>query len=439
MALGVRGSVLVLPRDGAGRGDIKLTLRGAPLACATLAPAPALHASAVVVRRAPSSAPWSPLRARDANVAERWRRAHDAASDVSFLAATAPTRLDVRCAAVEDAPAAACGYALGAHASPPALRCALRRRPLVIPFGAGAAIAVAFVGGPRPLADLVVTLHLGAPLASAPDAAVDILKASGPGPGEWREAARIFTWRVGAVAASAPPQLLQLHIGARRDGEDAAGGNWQPLHAELTARVVPSGDGGGGIAHECCATGLCGLDAELRQPAGCGVRLSAAVRATAYATEADAAEALAAATRLREPPAPAPAEAPAEEQQPVDASPPASPGYTTHSSATADTDGSSSEDGDDDGSPPATPRSATPRAPPSAEKPLPATALFAFAGDGDGELSVAAGDALEILSPEFEGWIMARRVHDGARGVVPSSVVALEPGDCSGAKASGAE
>jgi hypothetical protein len=276
------------------------------------------------VRRAPSSAPWAPLRARDADVAERWRRARDAASDVGFLAATAPTRLDVRCAAAEGAAAAACGYALGARVSPPALRCALRRRPLVIPFGAGAAVAVAFVGGPRPLADLVVTLHLGAPFASAPDAAIDILKASGPGPGEWREATRSFTWRVDDVAAAAPPQLLQLHIGARRDGEEAAVGNdWQPLHAELTARVVLSDCGGGGVVHECCATALSGLDAELRQPAGCGVRLSAAVRATAYATEADAAEALAAATRLREPPAPAPAEAPAEEQQ--QASPPASP------------------------------------------------------------------------------------------------------------------
>ena len=292
---------------------------------------------------------------------------------------------------------------------------------------------------------MVVTVHLGAPFASAPDAAIDILKASGPGPGEWREATRSFTWRVGDVAAAAPPQLLQLHIGARRDGEDAAVGNdWQPLHAELTARVVPSDEGGGGsgtTVHECCAAPLSGLEAELRQPAGCGVRLSASVRAAVYATEADAAEVLYAATRLRAPPSPAPAAAPAaaahaaaDAEELQHASPPASPAYTTHSSATADSDGSSSEDEDDDGSPPATPRSASPRAPPSAEKPLPATARFAFAGDGDGELPVAAGDALEILSPEFEGWIMARRVRDGARGVVPSSVVALEPGDCSANK-----
>ena len=390
LASGVRGSVLVLPRDG-GRGDVKLTLRGAALACATLAPASALHASAAVARRAASSSPWAPLRARDADVAERWRRARTAASDASFLAATAPTRLDVRCAAQEGAPAAACGYALGANAAPPALRCALRRRPLVIPFGAGAAVAVAVAGGAHPLADLVVTLHLGAPFASAPDAAIDIIKASGPGRGEWREAARTFAWRVGDVAANAPPQLLQLHVGARRDA-DTVETAWQPLHAELTARVVFSDDG----AAECAAALLSGLEAELRQPDGGGVRRSASVRASVYVSTADAADALRAATHLRDTalqPQPAPAEA-APHEEDEGASPPASPAYTAHSSATPDTDGSSSdEDEGDDGSPPASPCSAAPHAPPSAEKPLPATALFAFAGGGDGELSVAAGDA----------------------------------------------
>jgi hypothetical protein len=429
LASGVRGSVLVLPRDG-GRGDVKLTLRGAALACATIAPASALHASAAVTRRAASSSPWAPLRARDADVAERWRRARTAASDASFLAATAPTRLDVRCAAQEEggAHAAACGYALGANAAPPALRCALRRRPLVIPFGAGAALAVAVAGGAHPLADLVVTLHLGAPFASAPDAAIDIIKASGPGRGEWREAARTFTWRMGDVAAHTPPQLLQLHIGARRDA-DTVEAEWQPLHAELTARVVPSDDA---AASECAAALLSGLEAELRQPDGGGVRRSASVRASVYVTKADAADALRAATHLRQTPTPmpAPAEAPPHEDD-EGASPPASPAYTAHSSATPDTDGSSSdEDEGDDGSPPASPGSASTHAPPSAEKPLPATALFAFAGGGDGELSVAAGDALWILSPEFAGWVMARRVHDGARGVVPCSVLALEPGEC---------
>jgi SH3 domain len=52
-------------------------------------------------------------------------------------------------------------------------------------------------------------------------------------------------------------------------------------------------------------------------------------------------------------------------------------------------------------------------------------ALYAFDAEAEGELSVAAGDALWV-SAEVDGWYQVTRDGDGASGLVPSSYVQVE-------------
>ena len=56
--------------------------------------------------------------------------------------------------------------------------------------------------------------------------------------------------------------------------------------------------------------------------------------------------------------------------------------------------------------------------------PCSASARFAFEGEEDGELTVAAGDALTVIR-EIDGWFHARKDADGTEGLVPASYLAI--------------
>ncbi|KXZ43569.1 hypothetical protein GPECTOR_87g432 [Gonium pectorale] len=54
-------------------------------------------------------------------------------------------------------------------------------------------------------------------------------------------------------------------------------------------------------------------------------------------------------------------------------------------------------------------------------------ALYEFVAEMEGELSVAAGEALELLGPEVDGWYSARAAGDpGRQGLIPASYVQLQ-------------
>ncbi|EFJ44601.1 hypothetical protein VOLCADRAFT_121307 [Volvox carteri f. nagariensis] len=55
------------------------------------------------------------------------------------------------------------------------------------------------------------------------------------------------------------------------------------------------------------------------------------------------------------------------------------------------------------------------------------TAMYEFVAEMPGELSVAAGEELEVLGPEADGWYTARLVSDPSRvGIIPASYVQLQ-------------
>jgi hypothetical protein len=56
----------------------------------------------------------------------------------------------------------------------------------------------------------------------------------------------------------------------------------------------------------------------------------------------------------------------------------------------------------------------------------PATALYAFQAEAEGELSVEPGDVLEVLAPGGDGWLSVVRASDGATGLVPEGYVQLQ-------------
>lgn len=70
------------------------------------------------------------------------------------------------------------------------------------------------------------------------------------------------------------------------------------------------------------------------------------------------------------------------------------------------------------------PRAASPPSP--AYSAQTATLLYNFAASSEAELSVSAGEVVEVLAPEDEGgWIKARSPRDGSEGLVPASYVQM--------------
>ena len=403
---GLRGLVFVLP--GEHPYQTSLQIRGTLVGVASID----ARAGATVTLMPADGAALQPLQDSSVPPHALWRRTKAVLSDTqkasALVAATNPAVMLLHVPAGQRSqPAAVCRYIMGPQFASPVLAVRLRQRSVAVPFRRALDLAVVLrcLDKQQAVHNVRVVLHPGDSLG---EGELTVIKASHAG-GQWCTTDETFAWTLDAVQ---PGETVVLRVQLSADPREVAREGRPPVHAVVTAALPP----------HVLASGL-----EVAMPPGSSARTSTHTYCRAYMSAADEARH----SRSRELPQLADvlvegAPSPAEDQAWPEAH--AGAARAPHSTGSAASWAAEPLSSDDEGSSPASEgRGATHTAvATTSESPMRAVALFSFRGESEQELSVSAGDAVEVTSAAHGGWYGAR-VRDGRKGLVPASYLALEP------------
>jgi hypothetical protein len=335
-----------------------------------------------------------------------WRRTKATLADPqkasALIKATNPAALLLHVPAGQRGqPAAVCRYILGSQFAPPLLAVRLRQRAVVVPFRRALDLAVVLrcVHKQQAVHNVRVVLHPGDSLG---EGELAVIKASRAG-GQWDSAGEVFAWTLHAVQ---PGETVVLRVQLSADPRAVVREGRPPAHVAVTAALPPH---------------VLASELEVAMPPGTCTRTSTHAYCRAYMSTADEARH----SRSLE-------EARQFANELVEGAPSAFdemtlPGaHAPHSVGRAASWGAEALSSDDEGSSDgATHINA---AAPTAAAPMRATVLFPFTGESEYELTVSAGDELEVVDMGTHGgWYQARLLRDGRLGLVPASYLALQP------------
>jgi hypothetical protein len=397
---GLRGLVFALP--GEQISEATWQIQGALVGVAAID----VRGGATVTLVPANGSILQPLQDSSVPPHELWRRTKATLADpqkaAALIKATNPAAMLLHVPAGQRGqPAAVCRYILGSQFAPPLLAVRLRQRAVVVPFRRALDLAVVLrcVHKQQAVHNVRVVLHPGDSLG---EGELAVIKASRAG-GQWDSAGETFAWTLDAVQ---PGETVVLRVQLSADPRAVAREGRPPAHVVVTAALPP----------HVLASGV-----EVSMPPGTCTRTSTHAYCRAYMSTADEArhsrslEARQFANELVEG---APS---AFEEMTL-------PGaHAPHSVGRAASWGAEALSSDDEGSSDGAKHINA--AAPTAAAPMRATVLFPFTGESEYELTVSAGDELEVvdMGKTHGGWYQARLLRDGRLGLVPASYLALEP------------